>query len=155
MDAPFTTERCDPRAPDALHCLTEYYAELNRRFTQGFDVNLSADPDAEDMIRPRGDFFVARMSGRPVGCVGLKGTDQGYAEIKRLWVDASTRGQGLARRLMEVAEEAARDLEIRVLRLDTNSALPEAVRFYQRAGWREIERFNEDPYPDYFFEKVL
>ena len=49
----------------------------------------------------------------------------------------------------------ARELGIGVLRLDTNSALPEAVALYRRSGWSEIPRFNEDPYPDLFFEKVL
>jgi hypothetical protein len=42
-----------------------------------------------------------------------------------------------------------------VLRLDTNSALPEARKLYRSTGWREIARFNDDPYPDLFFEKRL
>ena len=42
-----------------------------------------------------------------------------------------------------------------LLRLDTNSALPEAVAMYRKAGWTEIPRFNDDPYPDAFFEKHL
>ncbi|WP_274608816.1 hypothetical protein [Vannielia litorea] len=41
------------------------------------------------------------------------------------------------------------------MRLDTNSALPEAVAMYRNAGWTEIDRFNDDPYPDHFFEKAL
>jgi GNAT superfamily N-acetyltransferase len=56
---------------------------------------------------------------------------------------------------MAEAERAAKDLGITLLRLDTNSALPEAVALYQRSGWSEIERFNDDPYPDYFFEKAI
>ncbi len=151
----WTLEECDPRDPAARYCLEEYYGELNRRFDGGFDVSLSCDPDATDMIRPRGCFLVAMSDGLPLGCVGLKGTDKGYAEIKRLWVSPAARGMGLARRLMAEVEEIARELEIDLLRLDTNSALPEAVRFYQTAGWREIDRFNDDPYPDFFFEKAL
>ncbi|MBV8697741.1 MAG: PadR family transcriptional regulator, partial [Bradyrhizobium sp.] len=64
-------------------------------------------------------------------------------------------GLGLARRLMDAAESAARTLGITVLRLDTNSALPEAGQLYRTSGWREIARFNDDPYPDLFFEKRL
>jgi hypothetical protein len=56
---------------------------------------------------------------------------------------------------MERAETAARELSIKVLRLDTNSALPEAGRLYRSSGWTEIPRFNDDPYPDLFFEKRL
>ena len=145
----------NPRSDEARYCLGEYYAELARRFKQGFDVSLSRDPDAKDMLRPRGTFIVAMSDGLPIGCVGLKGTDGEFAEIKRLWVAPSARGLGLGRRLMEAAENAARELSISVLRLDTNSALPEAGGLYRRSGWTEIPRFNDDPYPDLFFEKHL
>lgn len=148
-------QETDPRAPTALSCLTAYYKELAQRLRTGFDVALSADPEATDMILPRGAFVVAVSDGLPLGCVGLKGTDKGYAEIKRLWVSPSARGMGLAKRLMSKIETRARDLGITTLRLDTNSALPEAVAMYRNAGWTEIDRFNDDPYPDHFFEKPL
>ncbi len=146
----------DPQDPHARFCLEEYYAELNRRFDTGFDVNLSRDPpDADDMRPPRGSFLVAFSDGLPLGCVGVKGSGGPVAEIKRLWVAPSARGLKLATRLMDAAEGAARDLGITTLRLDTNSALPEAVALYRNAGWTEIDRFNDDPYPDVFFEKHL
>ena len=145
----------DPTDARAITCLEAYYAELAARFDQGFDVSLSADPEAADMRPPRGTFLLALSDGLPLGCVGLKGTDKGYGEIKRLWISPAARGMGLARRLMAEVEAAARDLGIDLLRLDTNSALPEAVALYQNSGWTEIERFNDDPYPDYFFEKAV
>lgn len=145
----------DPRTDEARYCLGEYYGELSRRFEGGFEVSLSRDPDAADMIAPRGAFFVARSDGLPLGCVGLKGDRSELAEIKRLWVAPAARGLGLARRLMGAAENAAGRLGIKLLRLDTNSALPEASRLYRSTGWTEIPRFNDDPYPDLFFEKRL
>jgi DNA-binding MarR family transcriptional regulator len=148
-------EAMDPRCETARYCLGEYYAELARRFEKGFDVSLSRDPEAKDMIRPRGAFLVAMSDGVPVGCVGLKRNGGEMAEVKRLWVAPSARGFGLARRLMDATEAAARELSIKVLRLDTNRALPEAIALYRKTGWTEIERFNDDPYPDFFFEKVL
>ncbi|KAA0697177.1 MarR family transcriptional regulator [Neorhizobium sp. P12A] len=148
-------DEMDPRQDAAKYCLGEYYAELGRRFEKGFDVSLSRDPEAEDMIRPRGAFLVAISEGLPIGCVGLKGTGDDVAEIKRLWVAPSARGLGLSRRLMNTVEDIARKLSIKVLRLDTNKALPEAQRLYRSTGWTEIDRFNDDPYPDTFFEKRL
>ncbi|MEM8876245.1 MAG: bifunctional helix-turn-helix transcriptional regulator/GNAT family N-acetyltransferase [Pseudomonadota bacterium] len=150
-----TIEETDPRHDWSRYCLEEYYAELERRFERGFDVSLSCDPDAEDMIRPRGSFFIAISDGLPLGCVGLKGHGGEAAEIKRLWVAPSARGLGLARRLMIAAETAASEIGVSVLRLDTNSALPEAEKLYRSTGWVEIPRFNDDPYPDKFFEKQL
>lgn len=148
-------EEVDPREERARYCLSEYYAELARRFEEGFDVTLSADPDAKDMTRPRGVFLLAMSDGLPIGCVGLKGAVKGYAEVKRLWIAPSARGLGLAKRLMKEVEDVARDLGIDTLRLDTNRALPEAIKMYRTSGWTEIERFNDDPYPDFFFEKKL
>lgn len=148
-------EEMEPRADEARRCLEAYYAELAQRFAEGFDVGLSRDPEAADMVRPRGAFFVAISDGLPLGCVGLKGDGGDTAEIKRLWVAPAARGLGLARRLMAAAEAAARSLSIGVLRLDTHSALSEANTLYRRTGWIEIARFNDDPYPDTFFEKRL
>jgi len=148
-------EERDPRDDDSVYCLDAYYTELSQRFEQGFDVARSRNPRAEQMLRPHGAFLVAMSDGLPIGCVGLKGAGDGVAEIKRLWVAPSARGLGLARRLMESAEDVARQLSIRTLRLDTNRALPEAKQLYVATGWKEIARFNDDPYADSFFEKRL
>ena len=148
-------EAVDPRSEPARECLSQYYGELARRFDRGFDVTLSRDPDARDMVHPRGAFLLAMSDGVAVGCVGLKGTGGAMGEIKRLWVSPSARGLGLSHRLMAAAEAAARALSITTLRLDTNRTLPEALGLYRNSGWSEIERFNDDPYPDIFFEKQL
>jgi len=145
----------DPRVAESITCLESYYAELEARFERGFDVSLSRDPEAANMMAPMGTFYVAMSDGVPLGCCGLKGDGSPVAEIKRLWVSPSARGMGLAQRLLGACEEAARTLGIEVLRLDTNSALPEAEALYRKTGWVEIERFNDDPYPDLFFEKAV
>ena len=148
-------EERDPADPAARACLAQYYAELDARFPGGFRVELSRDPDAADLTRPRGCFLVAFEGTLPVGCVALKGTDKGYGEIKRMWIAGPARGTGLARKLMASAEQVARELGVTLLRLDTNSALSDAVAIYRHWGWREIPRFNDDPYAEVFFEKAL
>lgn len=145
----------DPRAAQSITCLESYYAELEARFERGFDVSLSRDPEASNMMAPLGAFYVAISDGLPLGCCGLKGVGTEVAEIKRLWVSPAARGMGLAQRLLAECEVAARKLGITTLRLDTNSALPEAERLYRKTGWTQIERFNDDPYPDLFFEKAV
>lgn len=145
----------DPRARQSISCLENYYTELETRFERGFDVSLSRDPEATNMMTPLGAFYVAMSDGVPLGCCGLKGVGAEVAEIKRLWVSPAARGMGLAQRLLAECEVAAQELGIKVLRLDTNSALPEAERLYRKTGWTQIERFNDDPYPDLFFEKAV
>ena len=75
-------EEADPRGEAARSCLGEYYAELGRRFEKEFDVSRSRDPDAADMVRPRGAFLLAMSDGMPIGCVGLKGAGGELAEIE-------------------------------------------------------------------------
>jgi DNA-binding MarR family transcriptional regulator/GNAT superfamily N-acetyltransferase len=150
-----TIEETDPRHAAARYCLDAYYTELSLRFEDGFEVALSRNPVAEQMIRPRGAFLVAISDDLPIGCVGLRGVGDKVAEIKRLWVAPSARCLGLSRRLMEGAENVARELSIKTLRLDTNRALHEAKQLYLKTGWKEIDRFNDDPYADNFFEKHL
>ena len=150
-----TITQIAPTDPDAQVCLRNYYAELEARFERGFDVSLSRDPEATNMMAPLGAFYVVMSDGLPLGCCGLKGVGTEIAEIKRLWVSPAARGMGLAQRLLTECEQAARELGIKVLRLDTNSALPEAERLYRKTGWTQTERFNDDPYPDLFFEKPV
>jgi DNA-binding MarR family transcriptional regulator len=149
----------DPRSDAARACLARYFDELARRLETGFEVHLSRDPDARDMMPPRGAFLVAWSDGVPIGCAGLKGRtetpDAPWGEVKRVWVDPAARGLRLATRMMAGIEAEARALGFAVLRLDTNTALPEALALYRKLGWREISRFNDDPYPDAFFEKRL
>ena len=146
---------CDPLDQAALHCLSQYYAELDARFEGGFRVERSSDPDADLLRRPKGSFIIALAGDEPVGCAALKGTCPAYGEVKRMWIAPEARGSGLAAALIERVETIARELGMVLLRLDTNRALPQAVAIYRHWGWREIERFNEDPYADFFFEKPL
>lgn len=145
----------DPTDAAARLCLRNYYGELARRFEQGYDPARAADPEAADMRPPRGAFLLARSDAAALGCVALKGGDGAVGEIKRLWVAPEARGMGLGAQLMAAAEAEARRIGFAALRLDTNSALREAARLYERSGWRRIPRYNDDPYPDLFFEKSL
>jgi GNAT superfamily N-acetyltransferase len=74
--------------------------------------------------------------------------------VKRLWVDASARGQGRARRLMSAIENEARQLGYQWLRLDTNSALSEAIALYRATGWTDIAPYTGAP-ADVWMEKPL
>ena len=72
-----------------------------------------------------------------------------------MWVLGSWRGAGLGSRLLGHLEARARGLGHVALRLDTNQALTEAIAMYHRAGYRAIDRYNDNPYATHFFEKSL
>ena len=140
----------------ARHCLDAYFRELAERFETGFDPTRgSSTPEDAAMSPPGGCFLVARLHGRPIGCGGLRTLEPGVGEIKRMWVAPVARGLGVARRLLGALEENARALGVERVRLDTNRTLTQAQAMYRRAGYREIERFNDNPYAHFWFEKEV
>jgi DNA-binding MarR family transcriptional regulator/GNAT superfamily N-acetyltransferase len=142
----------EPTSADARSCLDEYFRELAARFESGFDPGGDTSAD-EDLIPPMGFFVVARLDGEPVGCGGLERIDRETGEIKRVWTAPSARGLGIARRILRKLEGAAQGEGIEALRLDTNRALKEAHALYRKEGYREIARYNDNPYAHHWFEK--
>ncbi len=149
----FTIE--EPTSADARWCLEQYFSELNARFEAGFDPSLSISADAQELTPPAGALLVARLHGRPIGCGALKFHDGAPAELKRMWVAPDARGIGLGRRLLQELERLAREAGVKVLRLETNRALSEAIALYRSSGYREVAAFNDEPYAHHWFEKRL
>ncbi len=142
-------------SPLANWCLAQYYAFLEDRFEEGYDPAQGQRTDSKEFSPPEGVFLVARRGMEPVGCGALKSAQPGIGEIKRLWVAKSTRGLGLGQQLLSALEKEARLLGMSAIRLDTNRSLTEAKALYLKNGYVEVQRFNDDPYPDFFFEKTL
>jgi len=155
--ATVSLEAVDPVSAQAQQAMTAYFRELDARFPDGFDAGSQSSKDAELLRPPQGTFVVAVSDGAPVACGGVQTIDGDvtYGEIKRMWVHDDWRGAGLGSRLLRHLEGVARELGHRVVRLDTNDALVEAIALYQRAGYTEIERYNDNPYARHFFEKRL
>jgi ribosomal protein S18 acetylase RimI-like enzyme len=107
------------------------------------------------MTPPAGLFLVATLHGEPAGCGALKFHPGAPAEVKRMWVAPAVRGLGLGRRLLTELEAQAAAHGVRVLRLETNQTLTEAISLYRAAGYREVPAFNDEPYAHHWFEKSL
>ncbi|HEY5207362.1 MAG TPA: helix-turn-helix domain-containing GNAT family N-acetyltransferase [Roseiarcus sp.] len=144
-----------PDGDDSRLCLNAYFRELAARFEGGFDASTGDHAHVDDMRAPSGLFVIARLDGDAVGCGGFKRVDKGAGEIKRVWTAPSARGLGVARRMLRTLEAAAREKGLRTLRLDTNRALTEAHALYRSEGYKEVARFNDNPYAHHWFEKQL
>jgi DNA-binding MarR family transcriptional regulator/GNAT superfamily N-acetyltransferase len=145
---------CDPRHPDARHCLQTYYAELAVRFREGYDPAVSPVAD-DEMTPPAGLLLVAFLHGEPVGCGALIWYPDAVGLVKRMWVAPAVRGLGLGRRILYELEGRGRSHGVRLMRLETKDVLSEAVQMYRTSGYREVTRFNDEPYADHWFEKPL
>jgi len=144
----------EPTDPAGVEAVGHYFAELDRRFPTGFDAGEGAH-DAESMASGAGAFVVATSDGRPVACGGVQQVGPGVGEVKRMWVHPEWRGAGLGSRMLRHLEAEAARLGHRRVVLDTNATLVEAISMYERAGYSPTERYNENPYAQAWFEKVL
>lgn len=147
--------QADPRSADAQRCLQRYYAELAARFPGGFEPHANDTQAPDELAPPAGCMLVARLFDDPVACGGIRALGRGVGEIKRMWVSPDVRGLGVGRRLLAELERAAIGRKLRIVRLDTNGSLAEALRLYRTSGYREIPRYNDNPYAQHWFEKAL
>jgi DNA-binding MarR family transcriptional regulator/N-acetylglutamate synthase-like GNAT family acetyltransferase len=147
--AMFTIEPEDQSSADARWCLEHYFHELAERFEEGFDPRRTLPADDLEV------FLLARLSGQPAGCGGLKTVAPGVGEIMRMWIDRPHRGLGIGAQLLGALETEAAARGHRTVRLYTNRALTEAQTMYKRRGYVAIARYNDDPYATNFFEKRL
>jgi DNA-binding MarR family transcriptional regulator len=144
----------DPASESARTAVAAYFRELDETFDGGFDVAAGA-ADEHTLGGATGRFVVAVSGGVVVGCGGLQSLTDDIGEIKRMWVHRDWRGLGLAGRLLRRLEAESVALGHKAVRLDTNSSLADALAMYWAAGYVEIPRYNDNPYPDHWFEKVL
>lgn len=146
-------ETVDPQSEAAREAAVRYFAEIGRRF--GYVAAGEPAKDATLLVAPRGAFVVAVGDGEPVACGGVQTISDGVGEIKRMWVHHGWRGAGLGSRLLRHLEDVARSMGHTSVRLDTNEALTEAIAMYDRAGYRPIARYNDNPFATHFFERTL
>ncbi len=146
-------EETTPTDPRAVRAMAAYFAEIGERF--GFEPGDAWQEDAASLTAPDGYFVVATSDGEPVACGGLQRLGDGAAEIKRMWVHDGWRGAGLGARLLRHLEDVARVRGHTLVRLDTNDTLTEAIAMYDRAGYRAVERYNDNPWARCWFEKAL
>ena len=145
----------DPEHPDARQCLRSYFAELERRSGAPFDPLIGSTAQPHELRPPAGEMVVAYLRAEAVACGALKHFDGGVCDLKRMWVADAARGLGLGRRLLADLEGRAARAGARIVRLETNATLAEAVALYRSAGYHEVPAFNDEPFADHWFEKGL
>jgi ribosomal protein S18 acetylase RimI-like enzyme len=116
-----------------------------------------------------GSSYLAQANGVILGAVCLnEQQDAVYQQVRwcgiepvlvvhRLCVDPACQGQGIASRLMDFAEEYARQHAYASIRLDAYTGNPSAVKLYETRGYRKAGQvyFPRRELPFYCFEKIL
>ena len=125
----------EARHVDAVLALIgSIFAEYGLTFDPtGYDADLTR---IETKYREAGgDFWVLENDGRVVGTVAVVPLSSAEVEIKRVYLDASLRGQGWGRRLVEHALAWARARGYGRARLWSDVKFTRAHVMYERLGF--------------------
>jgi putative acetyltransferase len=147
-----------PGPTDDARALVE---ELEAELSEGYEAHQRHGLDIEKLFQPHIAFFVARAGDEAVGCGGVA-FDDGFAEVKRMYVRRAARGTGVAQAVLAQLEKTARAKGYRHLMLETGDTLFAAHRLYERAGFHRCEVFGQyramrpqQIERSWFFEKLL
>lgn len=134
--------------PVVVALIEELLVDLDERY----GTDQTEDPEGADGWRaevtpekvrpPHGAFLVARLDGDAVACGGIKRYDEATAEVKRMYTAPAGRRRGIARALLTRLEDEARALGYSMIRLETGTAQPEAMRLYESMGYEPIDNYG-------------
>lgn len=144
----------DPASPAAqslIRALDQYQGQLYP------DESNHHDPLPE-LQKAHVHFLGAFEEEELVGCGAVKLYEGEYAELKRMYVSPSCRGQGVGQRILAALEGLAQDHGLSVIRLETGIHHSAALAFYEQSGYQRRGWFPPYPSDDdlsVFMEKKL
>ena len=119
-------------------------ALIDRYFDAGeFERELAGLPGK--YAPPKGSLLIGYHEGKPAGCVALRDLGDGACEMKRMFVPVAFRGLGVGKALADQIIADARSAGYRRMRLDTSIHQLEAMRLYEKSGFRRIAPYYELP----------
>ncbi|MEV6610093.1 GNAT family N-acetyltransferase [Kutzneria sp. NPDC051319] len=125
--------------PHGVYLREQQRVEILARY-DGEDTEPGVHPSADDVAV----FLIAfDDAGSPLGCGALRQLDDTSAEVKRMFVEKSARGTGVATAVLRALEQAAVDRGWTTVRLETGTGQPDAIRFYEREGYVPIPAYGD------------
>lgn len=131
-----------PDSPDARTLVTELDAFLTPLYPDESRHGYSV----ERLIAQGVAFFVLRVDGVAAACGGIQFFDEGFGEIKRMYVRPAYRGRGLSKAMLAHLENYTRGQGVYLLRLETGLYQTEAISLYEKMGYTRTGPFG--PYTD-------
>src|SRR4051812_6493234 len=86
----------------------------------------------------RNAFWVVESAGEIVGCFGIESHGADDTELRRMYLDKSHRGGGIAQRMLDHAQAQARALGFTQMILSTAEIQRSAVGLYRKSGFRQV-----------------
>ena len=105
-----------------------------------------------DIDREFDSFWCLVSTDRVIGTVAVKKIDESTAELKALYLLSEYRRKGCGFQLLDKAVKFAKEQGYQRIVLDSMSQYADALRLYERYGFKTTERYNDNPYADVFME---
>jgi len=111
-----------------------------------------------------GCFWVAVTGDKVVGTFGLERASADAMELRRMYVDPFARRRGIARRMLQFAEDECRRRNVMRLELSTAEIQQAAIALYNSAGYRLVRQETVEALSNktvgsgirrYYLEKIL
>jgi putative acetyltransferase len=101
--------------------------------------------------------IVAYENDKAVGCGAVKSFEPNSMEVKRMFVPLESRGKGIASIVLQELELWAKELGNEKCVLETGLKQPEAIRLYEKNGYKLIPNYGQYIGMDnsVCFEKIL
>jgi GNAT superfamily N-acetyltransferase len=101
-----------------------------------------AKPLADFAMSGAGRLWIAEEGGRVIGSIAVVDAEEGMGQLRWFLLTPEARGTGLGRRMLETALAYCRDRGMSRVFLWSFAQLDDALRLYERAGFRITERNN-------------
>ncbi|MEM6700820.1 MAG: GNAT family N-acetyltransferase [Bacteroidota bacterium] len=121
---------------------------------KGFEEELANLPGK--YAAPSGALLLAKWKKEAVGCVAFRALSDSICEMKRMYVKPTFRGKGIGKALVVHLLDVAKARSYKSMCLDTHPTMLVAHQLYAQFGFKEIERYNDNPIEGIrFFERTL
>jgi GNAT superfamily N-acetyltransferase len=124
--------------PDFIKLVKLLDADLAKR--DGKDHSFYAQFNQIDSIKY---VAVAYENEEPIGCGAIKEYESDTVEIKRMYVSPESRDKGIATKILSELENWAAELSFAKCILETGKKQPEAVRLYEKNGYKLIPNYGQ------------
>lgn len=127
-------------APAGMEALFEQYiaTAIEDELARLLDIFSSARRNAFWVVEP------ADCSQLIIGTFGIESHSIETTELRRMYIDAAWRGQGLAQRMLGTAEDMARAHGFSRMIVSTADVQRAAFRFYTKSGFKRVRSVVAD-----------
>ena|SRR5665213_2739560 len=133
-----TLKRTTSNDPDFRHLVTYLDKDLQDRYGA-----LQSVYSQYNHLHNLDTVLIAYRDQNPVGCGCFKDAGENKVEIKRMFVKADARGQGIASSILTALETWAKETGITHTVLETGDKQHEAIALYQKLGYTTIPNYGQ------------